>query len=368
MLDCGVRKKRVERPDGRYLWYYAFDESLPAVLDLPQPARAADALELRTNPLLGEQVVISTGRQDRTFLPPAEACPLCPTEPSATMTTEIPSTAYEIVAFENRFPSFRPDAIDPSDESSLFTKARAAGVCEVLCYAPAHDATLASLPEPHVRHLVDVWCDRYAALAVRADVAYVFIFENRGREIGVTLTHPHGQIYGFPFVPPRPAREYAQADAYARAHDGHCLLCDIVAEEIAGGERVVATAGDFVAFVPFAARLPYEVHVVAAAHRTSLLDLTPVERDGLASIVRIVQAKYDALWGFAMPYTMSMHQRAADGIDRAGDHFHIEFQPPYRTRDKLKYLAGIETGAGTYINDTAPEATAAELRAASPVT
>ena len=129
--------------------------------------------------------------------------------------------------------------------------------------------------------------------------------------------------------------------------------------------RVVATAGGFVAFVPFAARLPYEVHVVAAAHRTSLLDLTPVERDGLASIVRIVQAKYDALWGFAMPYTMSMHQRAADGIDRAGDHFHIEFQPPYRTRDKLKYLAGIETGAGTYINDTAPEATAAELRAAA---
>ncbi|MBF6600647.1 MAG: galactose-1-phosphate uridylyltransferase [Dehalococcoidia bacterium] len=310
-------------------------------------------------------MVISTGRQDRTFLPPPEACPLCPSRPSAEMTTEIPSTHYEIVAFENRFPSFRSDAATVADESALFARASAAGVCEVLVYAPQHHATIASLPEAQVRRLVDVWCDRYAALASRPEVAYAFIFENRGREIGVTLTHPHGQIYGFPFVPPRPAREYARAADHAAA-GGRCLHCDVVAEELAHGERIVATTQGFVAYVPFAARLPYEVHVVAAAHRASLLDLTPAERAGLAQMLQRLQSAYDALWGFPMPYTMSMHQRAADGVARAGDHLHVEFQPPYRTRAKLKYLAGIETGAGTYINDTAPEATAAELRAAAP--
>jgi UDPglucose--hexose-1-phosphate uridylyltransferase len=126
---------------------------------------------------------------------------------------------------------------------------------------------------------------------------------------------------------------------------------------------LVTEAGGFVAYVPFAARMPYEVHVVATEHRASLLDLTNAERDGLASVLREVQARYDGLWGFPMPYTMSMHQRATDGQERPGEHLHIEFLPPYRSRDKLKYLAGVETGAGTLINDTSPEEKAAELRA-----
>ncbi|MHB8377915.1 MAG: galactose-1-phosphate uridylyltransferase [Dehalococcoidia bacterium] len=356
---------RVERADGRYIQYYAFDEPLPPVLDRPQATRPSDGLELRWNPLLGEHVVISTGRQDRTFLPPADACPLCPTDAASGFTSEIPSTTYEIVAFENRFPSLRLDAAPVASTSALERRERAAGVCEVLVYTPRHDATLSSLPEAQVRRLVDVWADRYAELSARPEVAYVFIFENRGREIGVTLTHPHGQIYAFPYVPPRVQREHELALRHV-AGGGGCLLCDVVAQEIAGGERIVATAEGFVAYVPFAARLPYEVHVAAAAHRASLLELSEGERAGLARIVRTVQATYDNLWGFAMPYTMSMHQRPADGGDRAGDHLHIEFAPPYRTRDKLKYLAGIETGAGTFINDTAPEDTARALREAAP--
>ncbi len=145
-----------------------------------------------------------------------------------------------------------------------------------------------------------------------------------------------------------------------------CLMCDLVAEELAFGERIVAAAGGFVAYVAFAGRLPYEVHVAPAAHRASLLDLADAERDGLAHLLRTVQAKYATLWGFPMPYTMSMHQRATDGVARPGEHLHVEFMPPYRTKDKLKYLAGVETGAGTYINDTAPEEKAAELRDAAP--
>jgi UDPglucose--hexose-1-phosphate uridylyltransferase len=139
-------------------------------------------------------------------------------------------------------------------------------------------------------------------------------------------------------------------------------MCDLVAEEIAHGWRIVAEAPGFVAYVPFAARLPYEVHVAATAHRSSLSELKDAERDGLASILRDVQRGYDALWGFPMPYTMSMHQRASDGVERPGEHLHVEFMPPYRTHNKLKYLAGVETGAGTFINDTAPEEKAAELR------
>jgi UDPglucose--hexose-1-phosphate uridylyltransferase len=273
----------------------------------------------------------------------------------------VPVATFELAVFENRFPSFRPDAPALADESPLERRARAAGVCEVVVYTPEHEGSLWSLPPSQVRRLVDVWAERYGELSARDDVRYVFIFENRGKEIGVTLTHPHGQIYAFPYVPPRVQQEQAAALLHERA-TGACLLCDVVAEEVAHGRRIVAEAPGFVAYVPFAARLPYEVHVAATGHRASLLELGEAERDGLASILRDVQRTYDALWGFAMPYTMSMHQRASDGVERAGDHLHVEFMPPYRSPDKLKYLASVETGAGTFINDTAPEEKAAELR------
>lgn len=362
-----MQKLRFDRADGRYVLYYSFDEPPPAVLDVEEQVRGHDRVELRCNALLGEHVIVSTGRQGRTFLPPAEYCPLCPTASADAFTTELPSPSYEIAVFENRFPSFRPDAPAVADESPLNRRAVAGGICEVVVYSPQHDATLASMPEAQVRRLVDVWGDRYAELSARTEIDYVFIFENRGKEIGVTLTHPHGQIYAFPFAPPHVGRERAAAAAH-HATTGRCLMCDLVAEELAFGERIVATSGGFVAYVPFAARLPYEVHIAATAHRESLLALGPAERDGLARLLRIVQAKYDNLWGFPMPYTMSMHQRGTDAIERPGEHLHIEFVPPYRTKDKLKYLAGVETGAGTYINDTAPEEKAAELRAAEPRT
>ena len=362
-----MNKIRVDRADGRYLYYYAFDRAPPEILRVSDQPRGDDQIELRWNALLGEYVIVSTGRQGRTFLPPAEYCPLCPTAGPDAFATELPSESYEIAVFENRFPSFRPDAPDVTNDSDLDRRTRADGVCEVVVYSPEHDATLASLPRAHLRRLVDVWADRYAELGARPEVQYVFVFENRGEEIGVTLTHPHGQIYAFPFAPPRAEQERTAAAAH-HAATGRCLMCDLVASEIAGGAHIVAGTEGFVAYVPFAARLPYEVHIAAVAHRESLLDLGAAERDGLAELLRVIQSKYDNLWGFPMPYTMSMHQRGTDGIDRPGDHLHIEFMPPHRTKEKLKYLAGVETGAGTYINDTAPEEKAAELRASAPFT
>jgi UDPglucose--hexose-1-phosphate uridylyltransferase len=356
-----VQKIRIDRADGRYVLLYAFDRAAPAIVDTAEEPRPHEHLELRWNQLVAEHVVISTGRQERTFLPPDEHCPLCPTIPGG-LATEIPAADFEIAVFENRWPSFRLDAPRVDLGSPLDRRRPARGSCEVIVYAPEHSATLRTLSQSRVRQLVDVWCDRYAELSSMPEVAYVFIFENRGREIGVTLTHPHGQIYAFPYVPPRVQREQHVAFEH-HEHYQRCLVCDMTAAERATGDRILAEADGFVAYVPFAARVPYEVHVVATEHRESLLELTASERDGLAAILRDVQARYDGLWGFPMPYTMSMHQRATDGVERPGEHLHIEFMPPYRSRDKLKYLAGVETGAGTFINDTSPEEKAAELRA-----
>jgi UDPglucose--hexose-1-phosphate uridylyltransferase len=362
-----VKKIRFDRADGRYLYWYAFDAPPPQPLDAGEQERGRDQIELRWNALLGEQVIVSTGRQARTFLPPDEHCPLCPTLAAGAFATEIPSADYEIAVFENRFPSFRPDAPDVTDDAPLARRIAARGACEVIVYAPQHDAALGSLSERQVLQLIDVWADRYEELSARPEVAYVFIFENRGKEIGVTLTHPHGQIYAFPFIPPHVEQEQrAAADHHART--GRCVVCAAVAAEVADGRRIIAEDEGFVAYVPFAARMPYEVHVAPVGHRPSLRELSPGQRARLARLLRTVQQKYDNLWGRPMPYTMSMHQRAADGIPRPGEHLHIEFLPPYRTPDKLKYLAGVETGAGTFINDTAPEEKAQELREAAPRT
>jgi len=358
-----MRRAIHARPDGRTLTLYAFDRPLPAVRQFDhapgRPAGRPGELELRWNALLGEWVIISTARQERTFLPPDEYCPLCPTTPSSPFATEIPAPDFEIAVFDNRFPSLRPDAPAVASGGPFERRARAAGTSEVVVYTPDHAASLRTLPQRHVRRLVDVWTDRFERLCSLDETEYVFVFENRGREIGVTLTHPHGQIYAFPYVPPRIQTEQAAM----RAHGAECLLCEAIDGELAGGARVVAEAPGWLAYVPFAARVPYEVHMAPTEHRSSLLALSDAERGGLAAILRDVQARYDGLWGFDMPYTMSMHQRPVRAADSDRDHLHVEFMPPYRSRDKLKYLAGVETGAGTFINDTSPEEKAGELRA-----
>ena len=362
----GLTRSEVIRPDGRRLWFYSWEREPPRQLDVsPLPAVGNGGLELRWHPLLEEWVALAPDRQERTFLPPADLCPLCPTQ-DPSRPTEVPAADYEIAVFENRFPTFTKNAPTPVS-TSPFPVAPATGSCEVVLYTPEHDAALADLSEVHIARLVDVWVDRYAELASRPEVAYVYVFENRGREIGVTLTHPHGQIYAFPYVPPHVERELAGARRYRRAH-GRCLHCLLATNEPRDGRRMVYQSDGFVAFVPPFARLPYEVHVVSRRHRTSLLDLTRRERRELAAALRAVELKYDNLWQRPMPFVMAMHQRPTDGRRYPGCHFHIEFTPPYRSRDKLKYLAGVETGAGTYIVDARPENTAQELRWAEPKT
>jgi UDPglucose--hexose-1-phosphate uridylyltransferase len=217
--------------------------------------------------------------------------------------------------------------------------------------------------ERRIANLIEVWADRYGELGAREDVAYVFIFENKGEAIGVTLDHPHGQIYGFPFIPPRPAEELRAARDYVEHNATACLHCDVLAQEQEDGRRVVVEGEHFTAFVPFYAHFPFEVHVYARRCAPTIADLDADERRDLASVLKRLLTGYDALFGFSLPYMMVMHQAPTDGDDYDGvAHFHIEFYPPNRTGDKLKYLAGSETGAGAFIMDVLPENSAETLR------
>ncbi|MBC8145968.1 MAG: galactose-1-phosphate uridylyltransferase, partial [bacterium] len=316
---------------------------------------------LRWNPLLGEWVITASHRQDRTFLPPADFCPLCPTKAGG-FPTEIAEPQYDIVVFENRFPSMRPNPDPPEiDGSVLFPVRPSQGICEVIVYTPNHAATLASEPVEQVHKLIRVWTDRFAELSTLPFVDYVFIFENKGEAIGVTLHHPHGQIYGYPFIPPVVARELAQSASH-RANTGRCLLCDIVDEERRGARRLVVENDSFVAYAPFAARYPYEVHIASRRHLQALTDLTRDEQRRLAETLKTVITAYDRVFDVSFPYMMVVHQRPSDGGSYDHYHFHIELLPLLRTATKQKYLAGSESGAGAFITDLLPENTAERLR------
>jgi UDPglucose--hexose-1-phosphate uridylyltransferase len=352
--------------DGRYVIFYEFSGANWTEVAGIQPdprntRRIGDnySSESRWNPLLGEWLVTATHRQDRTFLPPASFCPFCP---SAGTAGEIAGANYDLAVLENRFPSLQPAPGDPSIQGNdLYPVAPALGVCEVVLYSSDHSMSLAQASLEQIYKLVLVWTSRFVELSRLEFVKYVFIFENKGEAIGVTLHHPHGQIYAYPFTPPRVQTELQSCKAH-KEKTGACLLCDILTEETRDGRRLVAENESFVAFIPFFARWPYEVHIIARRHVQSLEDFTLDEQQDFAAMLKAILVAYDRLFSISFPYIMAMHQRPCDGGLYEYYHFHVEFYPPLRTATKLKYLAGSETGAGMFINDTLPEAKAQELR------
>jgi UDPglucose--hexose-1-phosphate uridylyltransferase len=299
--------------------------------------------EQRFNELRGEQVVYAIDRQDRTFLPSRAHCPLDPTRPGGPP-TEIPVAAFAIAVFDNRFPAFEAPG----------------GAAEVVVYTDQHDGSFATLSPQRAEALMWVWRHRYLELGQRADVEYVLIFENRGVEVGVTLHHPHGQIYGYPFLPPVPALELAADERL-----GGCAPCALLARELHDGERVLIERDSVVAYVPHAARWAYEAHVVMREHRASLLDCEADELRELSEVLQTLVRGYDGLFERPFPYVMIVHQApTSQAEDSRRGHLHVEFYPPLRTAEKLKFLAGSEQGAGTFISDTLPEESAAALREA----
>jgi UDPglucose--hexose-1-phosphate uridylyltransferase len=314
---------------------------------------------MRWHPLRAEWIAYAGYRQDRTFLPPTEYNPLAPTIDPA-HPTELPGGPYDVAVFENLFPTF---AMSSTDRPSAAVETRPArGVCEVVVFTQEHSQSLGGLPLDHLELIVQVWADRYRALGAISDVQYVMPFENRGVEVGVTLHHPHGQIYAYPFVPPVAARELASQREFFAAHS-RGLLEDLIEREIADGRRLLFITHAAVAFMPVCARYSYEVWVAPRRAVPSVAELTAQERWELARALKTVLMKFDGLWNRPFPYVMVFHQAPTDGQPHPEAHFHIEFYPAYRMRGRLKYLAGSELGAGVFTADTLPEDKAAELRA-----
>ncbi|WIX85661.1 galactose-1-phosphate uridylyltransferase [Amycolatopsis sp. DG1A-15b] len=350
--------------DGREIIYFdqpgAPDRVAEDTRDLP-PVSAAS--EIRLDPLTGEWVAMAAHRQTRTYKPPADLCPLCPSKPGKP--SEIPESDYDVVVFENRFPSFAEDVDgEPStvDGFGLVPVRPGRGRCEVVCFTSNHDGSFAQLSAEQVRAVVDAWADRTTGLSAVPGVEQVFPFENRGEEIGVTLSHPHGQIYGYPFVTPKTERMLEVARAYQAEH-GRPVLGDVLAAERKSGARVVTSGEHWTAYVPPAARWPVQVQIVPHRQVPDIPALTDAERDDFADVYLDVLRRCDALYDRPLPYIAAWHQ-APVRRDRELGWLHLELFSVLRAKDKLKYLAGSESGMAVWINDATPEQIAERLRAA----
>jgi len=330
--------------------------------------------ELRLDPLSLEWITVAARRIARPVTTGPHAagaaapCPFCPVPadapPERRAASEAPRGDYDVAVFENRFPSLGGPEAATAPEGPFapgYRLAPALGRAEIVLYSPRHDVHLASIPESGVRLLVDVWRDRTEALYADPAVAYVFPFENRGRDIGATIDHPHGQIYAYPFVPPRVAREWDRLRAHREA-EGECLPCEIIRREWHEGRRVVDAEGGWTAFVPFAPRFPSEMQLVPHRHVGCLADLRPEATADLARLLQRTVRRYDGLYGAPMQYMMCVYQGPRRLLPADLWHLRVSFYPLYRAERRMKYLAGSESGAGAFLQDATPEAMAAALR------
>jgi UDPglucose--hexose-1-phosphate uridylyltransferase len=355
-------RQAIRLSDGRELIYFneapsSDRASYPDTRQLPPPPHTS---QLRYDPLVDEWVAVAAHRQTRTFLPPADACPLCPSTPS--FASEIPAPSYDVVVFENQFPSFS-DRVAPDEITSLtdLVPVRPGiGRAEVVCFTSDHNSSFGKLPPARVRTVIDVLADRTAEMSRLTGVAQVFPFENRGVEIGVTLHHPHGQIYAYPTVPPR-TRSMLTAAARYRTRTGRDLYGDVLAAERKAGVRVIGENEHWTAYVPAAARWPFEVQVAPNRKAADIPALSDEERDSFGPLYLDVLGRFDRLFGKPMPYISAWHQ-AVVGEGRELGYLHLQLFSIRRAADKLKYLAGSESAMGAFVNDIVPEKAAQMLR------
>lgn len=356
-----MHKLLLTKPDGRALTLYG-REPIDATLQAPSPfAEPLHATpHLRWHPIRGEWVTYAAYRQGRTFLPPPEYNPLAVTV-DASNPTEVPAGRWDVAVFDNRFPSLVANEDTSFVPHSIVPTAPANGHCEVVVFTQDPKSSLGALPVDHVDLLMQVWGDRTRVLAERAEIQFVLPFENRGAEVGVTLHHPHGQIYAYPVIPPVPARMQQVACEHFERHGRGPLEALIDAERDAK-ERMVYEGTHAVAFVPVCARYPYEVWVAPVEPVEGFGQLSGAQRRDLAKALKTVLLKYDGLWQRPLPYLMAWYQAATDGKTHPEAHLHAQLYPPYRTRDRLKYLAGTEIAAGFFAMDALPEEKARELQ------
>lgn len=354
-----MHKADLVKPDGRKLTLYS-RQPISAAIHAPSPGPAIAANpHLRWHPLRGEWVAYASFRQDRTFMPPPQYNPLAvskdPEHP-----TEMPAGDYDIAVFDNRFPTLTMNSESPPD--SIVPTRPAQGQCEVVVYTQDANSALAHLSLAHLSLLFEVWGDRTVTLSARSRVQFVLPFENRGIEVGVTLHHPHGQIYAYPFVPPVPQKMGEQEQAFFKQKQ-RPLLEEFIEHEIQAHQRLLYLGPHAVGFVPACARYPYEVWVAPIKAVANFQDLSLDVRLDLARALKTVLLKYENLWQRPFPYLMAWYQAPTDGKPHPESHLHAEFYPPYRTSERLKFLAGTELAAGMFANDALPEDKARELQA-----
>ncbi|QAY60245.1 galactose-1-phosphate uridylyltransferase [Microbacterium protaetiae] len=371
VLGAGVVKRPTRLADGRELIYYddpdttlGPDRALDARALDPRPATAT----MRQDVLTGDWISVAAARQNRAFLPPAELDPLAPQ--SASNPSEVPSR-YDVAVFENKSPSFGPalasatgtaptgenppDGLDDLRQLGLGRSRTSVGRCEVVCFSPETTGSFGTQTFTRARTVIEAWADRTAALSALPGVEQVFPFENRGEAIGVTLGHPHGQIYSYPYITPRTQRTVESIERTSPT-----LFQDILDFERAG-ERVVLEGLRWTAFVPFAARWPLEVHMLPHRHVADFTETDDAERDELARLYLMLLRGIDRLYDTPTPYIAAWHQ-APVHVARDSYRLHLELTSPRRAADKLKYLAGSEAAMGAWIADIPPETAAARLR------
>lgn len=351
--------------DGREIIYFDRADSPARTADDQRGLTDKTAIgELRYDALTGEWIAVAGHRQSRTFLPSAAECPLCPTRDG--IQSEIPEPAYEVVVFENRFPSLRaPDGAWDRPSATWGATAPAAGRCEVVCFSDDHNGAFKLLSPDSTRLVIEAWADRTAAMSTLPFVRHVFPFENRGEEIGVTLHHPHGQIYGYSYLPPRIQKLLALASDYRSRTNRH-LIADVVANELADGRRTIFEAEHWVAFVPIAARWPYEVQVHPRRAVHDFTELNEDEKVELSSLLPRLHRTLDNLFGLEMPYVAAWFQAPCNGpaSERDDITLHLQLQSTRRAPGKLKFPAGSEMAMWAYISDVPAEQSAAQLREA----
>ena len=348
--------------DGREIIYFDSEPVARDAVDSRDLPPVATRSQLRYDALLGEWVAIASHRQTRTFLPPADECPLDASRPGRP--TEIPEAEYQVVVFENRFPSLATGVerdVPPTAPGAPFAELRPGyGRCEVVCFTDDHDRVFADLGHDRARLVVDVWADRTQSLGSLDGIEYVFPFENHGEEIGVTLSHPHGQVYAYPYLPPRIEKIKNSVRRHREATGGD-LFAEVVESE-RSGPRVVTANEHWTAFVPAATRWPYEVQFFPTRRVPDIPALTDEERDAFVDVYLDVLGRFARRMDTPMPYIASWNQAPV----RAGREewwLHLQVFSFRRAPGKLKYLAGSESGMGAFITDTNPEDVAEQLRA-----
>ncbi len=352
---------RARLADGRDLLFFALPGHRPApVADRrPLPGRDPDQSHLRYDRATGQWVIIAARRQDRTYKPPPDQCPLCP-GPTG-LTSEVPAPDYDVVVFENRFPSLSGvGGPAPAPAGDGFVSVPGHGRSEVICFSSAHTGSFAQLPPDHARLVVEAWRHRTVELMATPGIEQVFCFENRGEEIGVTLTHPHGQIYGYPYLTPRTATMLERAREHRTRHGGN-LFAGLLAREVSDGCRIVARTELFTAFVPFAARWPVEVHIYPNRFVRNLGELGEDELDGFTRVYLDVLARFDRMYATPLPYMSALHQFSGAAGQEEGL-LHVELMSIRRGPGKLKYLAASESAMDAFISDVTPESVAQRLR------